>query len=345
MTTRLTDEDTAFLCQELSLLLNSGLTAGPALSLLAEEEKEDGKGLLTTMAYRVLYERSTLAKAMEESGAFSTYLCGLVEAGETTGPLPEALASLAGYYEGRVRLRRRIRSALLYPAVMLALMLVVIGVLLIKVLPVFDDVYASLGGRLTGVAGGLLSLGRALEGAMPVLWGLMILFVLFVLAFSFVPAFQKKLTLWWQERYGDKGIGRKLNTARVAQAFAMGMASGLPHKELVELSAKLVEAGARRRCEECARLMDEGRSLPEAMGESGLLPPRQCRILDLAQQNGSGDTAMAKIARDLAEEGELALDAAISRVEPALVLVCSLLVGLILLSVMLPLMNIMAAIG
>ena len=67
--------------------------------------------------------------------------------------------------------------------------------------------------------------------------------------------------------------------------------------------------------------------------------------MELGQRGGAGDASMEKIARDLSEEGEAALDAAVSRVEPALVLLCSVLVGLILLSVMLPLMHIMSAIG
>ena len=343
MTTRLNDQDTAFLCMELSLLLHAGVTAGEALDLLAQEDAGEDP-LLSGLSQEVM-EGSTLAEALKKSEAFPAYLCGLVEVGETTGRLEEALASLAGYYEDRVRLRRRVRSALLYPAVMLALMLVVIGVLLVKVLPVFDDVYASLGGRLTGVAGGLLALGRWLEGAMPLLWGLLLLFTLFVLAFTLIPSFHNKLLLWWQERYGDKGVARQLNTARLAQAMAMGMASRLPIEEAVDLSANLMEAGARRRCQDCAKRLEEGQELVQAMGESGLLPPRQCRILELGQRGGVGDTSMAKIAEDLTEEGEAALDAMVGRVEPALVLVCSLLVGLILLSVMLPLMNIMAAIG
>ena len=83
--------------------------------------------------------------------------------------MEEALRSLSTYYEERSRMDRRVRSALLYPAVMLALMLVVITVLLVRVLPIFNDVYASLGGSLTGVAGGLLAIGRGLDAAMPVL--------------------------------------------------------------------------------------------------------------------------------------------------------------------------------
>ncbi len=341
-TIRFTDEDTAFFCTQLSLLLHAGVSTGDALALLAEEEKEDG--LLAALAQKADLG-STLSDALKESGAFPAYLCGLVEVGEQTGRVEEALSSLAGYYEDRVRLRRRVRSAVLYPAVMLALMLVVIGVLLVKVLPVFDDVYASLGGRLTGVAGGLLALGRGLERAVPVLGGILLLLLLFGLGVAFLPSLRERLSLWWQERYGDKGVARQLNTARLAQALAMGMASGLPVEEAVDLSANLMEAGAKRRCQDCSRLLGEGRDLSEALRESSLLPPRQCRVLELGQRGGVGDRSMAKIAEDLSEEGEAALDALVSRVEPALVLVCSLLVGLILLSVMLPLMNIMAAIG
>ncbi len=127
--------------------------------------------------------------------------------------------------------------------------------------------------------------------------------------------------------------------------MAMGMASGLPVEEAVALSAGLIEGGARKRCQDCQSRLEGGESLSAALRSSGLLPTSQCRLLELGQRSGAGDAAMEKIAQDLTQEGEAALDALVSRVEPALVLVCSLLVGLILLSVMLPLMHIMAAIG
>ncbi len=81
------------------------------------------------------------------------------------------------------------------------------------------------------------------------------------------------------------------------------------------------------------------------MKASGMLPANQCRLLELGQKSGAGDVSMSRIAQKLTEDGEASLDALVSRVEPALVLVSSILVGLILLSVMLPLMHIMAAIG
>ena len=338
----ISNDDIASLCLELSLLLHAGVSTGDALSLLAEEG--DRRGMLKAMAEQV-DSGETLSAALRESGAFPTYVCGLVEVGERTGRTEEALSALSRYYEDRVRLARRVRSALLYPAVMLALMLVVIGVLLVKVLPIFDDVYASLGGRLTGVAAGLLTLGRWLEGAMPVLFAVLAAVAALVLLFTAVGPLRRGILSLWHRTRGDKGVSRKLNNARLAQALAMGMASGLPVDEAVELSANLMEGGAKKRCESCRKRLGGGESLGDALKKSGLLPARQSRLLELGQRSGAGDASMEKIARDLSEEGEAALDALVGRVEPALVLVCSVLVGLILLSVMLPLMHIMSAIG
>ncbi len=342
MKRKLSNDEIASLCLELSLLLHAGVSTGDALSLLAQEEEH--RGMLSAMAEQVDGGK-TLSTALRESGVFPVYVCGLVEVGERTGRTEEALAALSRYYEERVRIGRRVRSALLYPAVMLALMLVVIGVLLVKVLPIFDDVYASLGGRLTGVAAGLLNLGRWIEGAMPVLYLILAGLVLAVLVFGLVGPLRRGVVSLWQKTRGDRGVSRKLNNARLAQALAMGMASGLPVEEAVSLSANLMEGRARKRCQECGQRLEKGESLGAALRLSGLLPPRQSRLLELGQHSGAGDASMEKIARDLGEEGEAALDALVGRVEPALVLVCSVLVGLILLSVMLPLMHIMSAIG
>ena len=217
-------EEISSLSLELSLLLHAGVGAGDALTLLAEESDREYKEMLEGMARRV-DEGESLSAAMRETGRFPAYVCGLLEVGEQAGRTEEALGALSRYYEDRARMDRRLRSALLYPAVMLVLMLVVIAVLLVKVLPIFDDVYASLGGRLTGLAGGLLALGRGLDAAMPVLWALLALLAAFLVAFAAVDSFRAKVMALWRGSRGDKGVSRQMNTARLAQALAMGMAS------------------------------------------------------------------------------------------------------------------------
>ena len=271
----------------------------------------------------------------------------MVEVGERSGRTEQALQSLARYYERQEQMDRQIRSALTYPAILLLLMLVVIVVLLSQVLPVFDEVYASLGGQLTGVAGGLLLAGQALDAAMPLLCVLMAAAVALVLAFSLSDSFRNRLLTLWRRRFGDRGVSRAISEARFAQALSMGLGSGLPLEEAVDQCAALLEdvPSAAKRCRTCADRLREGGDLADSLRESGVLPAAACRMLTLGLRSGNGDEVMEDIARRLSDDADQALERRVAQVEPTLVLATSLLVGAILLSVMLPLMNIMTAIG
>ena len=151
----------------------------------------------------------------------------------------------------------------------------------------------------------------------------------------------------WRRRWGDRGISRKLMDARFAQALAMGLSSGLPLEDALDLAGGLLEEvpEAARRCRDCRRRLEEGAELAAAMRESGVLPASACRLLALGARSGAGDTVMEEISVRLSREAAQALEERTAQVEPAMVLVCSVLVGAVLLSVMLPLMDIMAAIG
>lgn len=344
---RLSNGEISSLCLELSLLLHAGVGIGDGLALMADEEDSSSHELLTQLAAQV-DGGSSLAGALRDCRRFPDYVCGLTEVGERAGRTEETLAALARYYQRRDRLDRQLRSALLYPAVLLLIMLAVVIVLLARVLPVFDSVYAQLGGRLTGVAGGLLALGRTLDAAMPLLCLLLGAVVVFLALFAGSLPFRSRVLSLWRRRWGDRGVSRKLSDARFAQALSMGLSSGLPLEEALSLSAALLEEAppsAQARCRDCLNLLAEGESLAQAMGKTGVLPRADCRLLDLGLRGGSGDTAMEQIAGRLSEESEAALEEKVAQVEPALVVAGSVLVGLILLSVMLPLMHIMTAIG
>ena len=288
-----------------------------------------------------------LSEAMTDCGWFPVYVCGMVRVGEMTGHTEEALQSLARYYQQREETDRQLRNAITYPAILLLMMVAVILVLLVEVLPVFDGVYASLGGSLTGIAGGLLRIGEALDAVMPVLCGLLVLVGAAVLVGATVPALRDKALALWRKWRGDKGLSEKFNNARFAQAMSMGLRSGMPMEEAADLAAQLLGdvPAASGRCQTCAKQLAEGIAMAEAFGASKLLPASACRLLAVGQRSGIGDQVMEQLAQRLSREASQALEEKIARVEPAIVVVCSLLVGVILLSVMLPLLHILSAIG
>lgn len=344
---RLTNEDIGSLCMGLAYLIHSGLGTGDALALMAEDESSPGfRELLSQMKDRA-DEGQPLAAVFREAGCFPTYVCTLLEVGERVGKLEEALNALAGYYSGRARMNRRLRAALLYPALLLVVLLAVIVVLLVWVLPVFNDVYAQLGSGLSGLAGSLLGIGIAMKNAMPVLCVLLLVAAVLVLLLSASAPIRKKCMDFWRRHMGDKGVSRAIYTARFAQALAMGMSSGLPQDQAVELAAVLSEGAPafRRSCEECLSRMEQGESLAQALKSARLLPRTECRLLDAGVRSGCAEKVMEQTAQRLLEDSEAQIEALVGRIEPALVVICCVMVGVILLSVMLPLMHIMTTIG
>ena len=342
-----TNQEISAFCEELGWLLHSGVSVGEGLRLMEEDETETvRKGLLSVMAEKT-EEGDSFAEVLKETECFPGYACGSIAAGEKTGRLEEALGALKQYYEERERISRYMRNALLHPSFLLLLMLAVLGVLLTMVLPTFRSVYASLGGEMTGIAGVILRVGIWLKEK---IWVFLFLFgaaICLVLLFSVWEAFREKIISFWKKWAGDSGVMRKVNAAAVAQVMAMGLGSGLVLEETMELAAEVMAdvPKAKKRCLHCREQLLSGIPLVEALKQSEVLPAASCRLLGVGIQAGNGDAVMAEIAKKLSEEAETAMTNRVDKIEPVLVLSVSVLVGMVLLLVMLPLINIMETIG
>lgn len=344
---KLSYEEIGQMCANLALLIHSGTGNADALSLLAEDVTNAGLSeKLKSMASEADFG-TPLSQLFAKEDAFPVYISKMLAVGERTGHTEETLQSLSDYYYNQSRLSEQLRDALVYPSVLLVIMLLVIGVLLIKVLPIFNDVYKQLGTSLTGVAGGLLALGNFLGKIMPVLAVIILAIVLFVLFFANSEDFRNKVLLWWRKKRGDKGLSWEISSAHFSQAFAMGLSSGMPTEDAIELASGVMQdiPAAKKHCDDCLVKISDGIPLPQALAEEKLLPLTESRLLATALKSGSADRSIQDISERLTEKGERSIRQSVSRVEPALVIVSCILVGLILLCVMLPLMNIMSAIG
>lgn len=341
-----TNDTLARLFRSLSLLLHAGIPLSDAIYLMKEDETGCEAEVLLVMG-REMDCGATLSLAMEKAGVFPIHALRMMEVGETTGHLESVLASLADYYEEENAMAKEVRSALLYPSVLFVMILAVIGVLVIKVLPVFDSVYSSLGGSLTGIAAGLLALGNVLRGIMPALLAILAIAALFALCCALSPSIRTAVLAAYRRKRGHKGVGGKMAQARFALSLSMALESGMYAEDALSLSSGLLQdvPVLARRAQKASETVKNGAELSEALKENELLAPKDCRMLSIGMKSGSGVSVMADIARRAAETAREAARSAVSRVEPAMVLSAGVIVGGILLSVMLPLMNIMSSIG
>lgn len=341
---KLTNEEIGTLCKALAHLTHAGIGTADALFLLVEDEQDAAcRQVLSKMA-QLADDGASLSAVFRRCGCFPGYVCTLLEVADRVGKTEAALTALADYYENRAQMHRRLRASLLYPAVLLAVLLAVILILLIWVLPIFNDVYAQLGSRLTGVAGGLLTLGTLLRRCLP-LAGVVLAAVGIICC---IRPVRRKLQNLLQRYFSDRGAFQAINSARFVQTLSMALSSGMTAQEAAGLAAALSQdaaPGFYSRCASCLSALDNGVSLSQALLNGGFLSASDRRLLDAGSRSGSGDTVLSEIAQRMGIQSEERLEHALGKIEPALVTVSCVLIGIVLLSVMLPLVNIMAAIG
>ncbi len=330
----------------LALLIHSGVNIGAGLAIISEEETDPRYvKILQDMSQR-MDNGESFADALSSAGCFSSHIVGMIGVAEQVGRTEETLRSLASYYESKDRLSRNLRNALMYPSILLLVMLIIIVLLISKVLPVFDEVYASFGGSLSGIAGDLVSFGSVLNTALPYIGIVIGATAVIAAIICLIPKASSAFKRLFVRLVGDKGVMRKANNALFVQALSIALSSGLPIEDGVELASKLfVDCPAADRCQKCLKLIENGTELVSALRQTDLLSPSSCRILSIGIKSGNTDSVMDQIASRMSEEADEDLASTVSRVEPALVIITSVLVGIIILSVLIPLINIMKTIG
>jgi len=336
-------EKLSMLTMSLAHLLHAGVAVADALYLLSEDGEETEREILRQMAKNADSGMS-LASCFDAAGVFPGYLCTLLAVGETVGKTEQTLKSLAKYYDGQARLKRQLRSALLYPVVLLIVLLCVLVVLLVWVLPVFDSVYAQLGGSLTGIAGGLLVLGRYIGRCLPWIGAFLALGCVMVA----VPVFRKSAITLWKKLRGDRGVWKWVNNARFIQALALGAVSGMTQPEAVQMASGMANGEIpqfQKRCKSCENIMEQEENLADALEKSGFLTIAEGRLLGAGIRSGQGEIALTQLADRLLEQSEEKVARLAEKAEPAAVIISCSLIGLVLVSVMLPLLNIMNTIA
>jgi type IV pilus assembly protein PilC len=342
-----TNEFISYFCLELSLLLHAGIQIEDGLYLLAEDETDQKRKELLEQIAESVAGGTALADALRETEAFPSYLCNLVETGMVSGRLEQTFQTLSDYYNSRVQLGNQIKNTMFYQLVLMGLMIVIIVTLLTKVLPIFDTVYMQLGGSMEGSGALLLKIGQVLNRYLPVLCAVLAVVVVAAVVVLRFPKARKKVQDFYTARFGHKGIVRRLGTVQMVQALTMGIASGLHTEDAFSLAAMFhgENEKLKKSYEECQALLGDGAPLAEAMKKTQLLPAAYCRILELGIKSGTADTALAEVSRRMQEDVETEIYRKVGYLESAIVVGTSIIVGIILLAVMVPLINIMSSIG
>ncbi len=333
-------------CMEMALCLKAGISLNEGLFMLASDETDKSLKEMLDGLYNKMDAGSSLEDAMKEAGCFPKYVVDMVEIGTKTGRLEDVLRALSAYYTRQEQITRSIKNAVVYPFVLMFMLLLVIGVLIIKVLPIFNEVFNELGAEMSSVAVTIMNIGTGVTKYAAVIIGVVVLLVVIAVVISTIPSLTLKFVTAWNKFTSNRKISKKIASARFASGMAMTLASGLDTDESLDMVERITENPAMlARIKKCRELMKSGELFVDAIAKSEIFPSLYCRMLSIGFKTGTADTVMEEIASRSEDDVNEDIESVINKVEPTLVIIMSLIVGLILLSVMLPLMSIMTSIG
>jgi type IV pilus assembly protein PilC len=343
---RLNNSEVAAFCSQLSLLLPAGTTPFESIHLMLEDAATDQGKVLLTQIEETLRDGESFYEALKKTEVFPDYVVSMIHLGEESGNLDIITKKLADYYEQQCAISESIKNAVSYPLIMICLMLLILIVLLTKILPIFNQVFIQLGSELTGVSKQLMSLGTAVQSISGVLIAIIVLLAIvaiIILKNSKAKAgFMKKLHTWNL----TKNFYMDIAYSRFAGALSMITAGGIDIYKGIDLANQLIDNQLMDvKITNCKKALLNGDYLHEAMKEAGIFRAQHLRMLQIGYKSGNSEVVLEKISKYYEEATLVRIQRILGAIEPTLVIVFSLMVGLILLSVIMPLIGIMSSIG
>lgn len=342
----LSNTEIASFCRQTALIIQAGITPAEGMDILIHDTvNKEGKALLQDIG-DACKRGEYFNQAMEATGVFPNYVIRLTALGEESGNLDSVLLSLAQYYEREQAIAENIKSAVTYPLIMIAMMFVIILVLIVKVLPIFRQVFIQLGTEMSPLANSLLAAGNALSRYSIVITAVLFLLIGSLLILYKTPSGKQHLKNLLVRIPLTRNFYDKVAAGRFASGMYLAFTSGMDTYESLDMIAEIVEnENMRQKINVCKQEMEENTNLPEALSKAEIFSKLYSRMVTVGFRSGSIDVVMKQISQNYEDETDKQINKIISIIEPTLVILLSLIVGVILLSVLLPLMGIMSSIG
>lgn len=337
-------EDLSLLLNELGMFFSGGIPLYDALLIMEENAADADDRRLYHALGAEIEQGMDLSEALEHTGRFPSYMIQMIRIGESSGKLEEVFSSLAIYYQRQDHLKSSLRSAVVYPLVMIFVMLLILAVLMIKVLPVFSQVFDQVGAQLPAPLAAAAGSGSTAAAVAICILGVLILCVLLWGLARRTEGGRQFLTRLYEQFPLTRKIAEKSAANRFAYSMALLLASGINVDEAVDMVRELNRSPrAGQKLTKLKALMDEGETFPRALTASGVLSSEYSAMIAVGLKTGSSEEMMDLVAQRLSSDTDRFIDRVLSGIEPAIVIIMCLMIGSVLLSVMLPLMKIMTA--
>ena len=341
---RISVRDKAVFARQFATMISSGLAVLRALYVLEEQTQHPRFEKIIRAVRDDVEAGSPLSDSMaKHPAAFDRLYVAMVRAGETSGALDAALMRLATQLEKQDSLRRAIKSAMTYPILIATFAIMVMIGMLLFIIPIFANMYNDLGGQLPSLTRMMMGLSNALKGYWFVIFPVFGLLIWALVRLKNTEQGRKawdKFKLKLPMKIGP--IIQKLAVARFSRTFATLVSSGVPILQAIDItgqtSGNTVMEEAMVDVKESVR---QGEPIARPLMRVAVFPPMVTHMISIGEETGALDAMLNKIADFYEDEVDAAVKSLTSIIEPIMMMFVGGLVGLIVISMYLPMFNMM----
>ena len=343
MKEKITQQEVAVFTRQFSVMIDAGLPLVQCLDTMASQCENKAFAKILIAVRGEMEGGSTLAEALKQHPvAFNDLYCNMVAAGEAGGILDIILRRLATYIEKAVRLKGAVKSASMYPAIIVSVAISVVVVILWKVIPTFASLFAGLGAQLPLPTRIVVMASDLIAGYFPFVVGGLVSAV-FALRHYYKTDGGEKLIDGLMLKVPVLGmILRQIAVARFCRTLATLVASGVPILDGLEITAK---TAGNRVISDVVRTTREsieaGKTIAKPLQVSGVFPPMVTQMIAVGEETGALDTMLSKIADFYEEEVDTAVDNLMSLLEPVLIVFLGVIIGGIVVAMYMPMFDLM----
>ncbi len=335
---RIKADDIVIFSRQLATLVETGIPLVQGLEILGEQmENKDFAEIIRKIKGDIESGKNLSEAFAQHPKVFSTLFVHMVKAGETSGTLDEILDRMAAHLEKTESLRRKIKSALTYPAVVTLMAIAITLLLLIKVIPVFEEIFSSFGAKLPLPTLILIAVSKILRKYF--LLGLIILVLGIYTLKRYVNTEQGRLAAdRLKLRLPVFGvIFRKIAIGKFSRTLSTLVRSGVPilsSLEIVERTSgnRVIEMAV----EKARNRVREGESIAAPLAGSGVFPPMVTRMIAVGEKTGELEKMLSKISEFYEEQVDATVSGLTSLIEPLIIAFLGIVIGTIVICMFLP---------
>jgi type IV pilus assembly protein PilC len=335
------ETDLVLFTRQLSTMIEAGISLVQAMTALYDQcdpkRQKSLRHIISDVTTRVQGGETFHESIAKHPRVFDRLFVSMVKAGESGGLLAEILDRLAGFLEASARLRKKVKSAMTYPVIVICIAMAITTFLIVKVVPIFGEIFKDFGSKLPAPTQFLIDVSDFMRGE----WYFLILgvFGTFFGIRTFLRSTRGK-QIWdkWKLKLPIFGpLIHKICMSRFARTFAQLIRSGVPILEVLDIVGgasgnHVVETSIQG----VASDVEKGDNLSVALSKKPIFPPMMLRMVAAGEATGKIDTMLEKMADFWDEEIEAMLDALTSLIEPLLIVFLGVIVGGIVIAMFLP---------